>query len=130
MHNFLNKTGVTILYTFYFIFKQSIIMALELTDSNFKEEITDFKGVSVVDFWAVWCGPCKMISPIIDELSEQFPQVKVGKVDVDSNPEISMNYAIRSIPTVLFLKDGEVVEKHIGTGSKAFFVDKVESLLK
>ena len=105
-------------------------MALELTDLNFKEEVTDFKGISVVDFWAVWCGPCKMISPIIEELSKEYSQIKVGKVDVDSNPEISIKYSIRSIPTVLFLKDGEVVDKHIGAASKAFFVEKIESLLK
>lgn len=105
-------------------------MALELTDSNFKEEIVDFKGVSVVDFWAVWCGPCKMISPIIEELATQYPQVKVGKLDVDSNPDTSIEFGIRSIPTVLFMKDGEVIERHVGTGSKTFFVEKVEALLK
>jgi len=105
-------------------------MALELTDSNFKEEIVDFKGVSVVDFWAVWCGPCKMISPIIEELATQFPQVKVGKLDVDSNPDTSIEFGIRSIPTVLFMKDGEVIDRHVGTGSKTFFFEKVESLLK
>jgi thioredoxin 1 len=105
-------------------------MALELTDSNFKEEIGDFKGVAVVDFWAIWCGPCKMISPIIDELANQYPQVKVGKVDVDSNPDTSVEYGIRSIPTVLFLKDGEIIDRHVGTGSKTFFFEKVEALLK
>jgi thioredoxin 1 len=105
-------------------------MALELTDSNFKEEIVDFKGVSVVDFWAVWCGPCKMISPIIEELATQYPQVKVGKLDVDSNPDTSIEFGIRSIPTVLFMKDGEVIERHVGTGSKTFFFEKVEALLK
>ena len=104
-------------------------MALELTDSNFKEEILDFDGVSVIDFWAIWCGPCKMISPIIEELSEQYPQIKVGKVDVDSNPDVSIDYNIRSIPTVLFLKNGEVVERHVGTAPKTFFFDKVEALL-
>ena len=105
-------------------------MALELTDSNFKEEIVDFKGVAVVDFWAVWCGPCKMISPIIEELSKEYPQVKVGKLDVDNNPDTSIEFGIRSIPTVLFLKDGEVVDRHVGTGSKTFFFDKVDTLLK
>jgi thioredoxin 1 len=105
-------------------------MALELTDSNFKEEIVDFKGVSVVDFWAVWCGPCKMISPIIEEMASEYPQVKVGKLDVDSNPDTSIEFGIRSIPTILFLKDGEVIDRHVGTGSKTFFFEKVESLLK
>ncbi len=105
-------------------------MALELTDSNFKEEIVDFKGVSVVDFWAVWCGPCKMISPIIEEMASQYPQIKVGKLDVDSNPDTSIEFGIRSIPTILFMKDGEVIDRHVGTGSKTFFFEKVESLLK
>ncbi|MBK7096532.1 MAG: thioredoxin [Saprospiraceae bacterium] len=105
-------------------------MALELTDSNFKEEIVDFKGVSVVDFWAVWCGPCKMISPIIEEMAAQYPQIKVGKLDVDSNPDTSIEFGIRSIPTILFMKDGEVIDRHVGTGSKTFFFEKVESLLK
>ena len=76
------------------------------------------------------CGPCKMIGPIIEEMATQFPQVKVGKLDVDSNPDTSVEYGIRSIPTVLFLKDGQIVERHVGTGSKTFFFEKVESLLK
>lgn len=105
-------------------------MALELTDSNFQEEIKNFKGVSVVDFWAVWCGPCKMISPIIEDLAVNYPDIKVGKVDVDSNPDTAIEYSIRSIPTVLFLKDGEVIDKHVGTGSRTMFFEKVEALLK
>ncbi|MEZ4907710.1 MAG: thioredoxin [Saprospiraceae bacterium] len=104
-------------------------MALELTDSNFKEEILDFEGVAVVDFWAVWCGPCKMIGPIIEELGKEFPEIKVGKLDVDVNPDVSIEYGIRSIPTVLFLKNGEVVDRHVGTAPKTFFFDKVKSLL-
>jgi len=104
-------------------------MALELTDSNFKEEIKDYKGISVVDFWAVWCGPCKMIGPIIEEIGEKYENVKVGKVDVDNNPDTAIEYGIRSIPTVLFMKDGEIVEKHVGSASKSVFFEKVEALL-
>jgi len=104
-------------------------MALELTDANFKEEIIDYKGLSIVDFWAVWCGPCKMIGPIIEEIGEKYEEVKVGKLDVDNNPDTSIEYGIRSIPTVLFLRDGEVVEKHIGSAPKSVFFEKVETLL-
>lgn len=104
-------------------------MALELTDANFKEEIKDYKGISVVDFWAVWCGPCKMIGPIIEEIGEKFEDVKVGKLDVDNNPDTAVEYGIRSIPTVLFLKDGEVVEKHVGSAPKSVFFEKVEKLI-
>ena len=104
-------------------------MALELTDANFKEEIKDYKGITVVDFWAVWCGPCKMIGPIIEEIGEKYENVKVGKLDVDNNPETAIEYGIRSIPTVLFLKDGEVVEKHVGSAPRSVFFDKVETLI-
>lgn len=104
-------------------------MALELTDSNFKEEILDYEGVTVVDFWAVWCGPCKMIGPIIDEIGEKYEQVKVGKLDVDNNPETAMEYGIRSIPTILFMKDGKVIDKHVGTAPKSAFFEKVDAIL-
>lgn len=105
-------------------------MALELTDANFDQEIASYEGIAVVDFWALWCGPCKMISPIIDEMSEKYAgRVKVGKVDVDNNSQVSLKYAIRSIPTVLFFKNGEVVDKHVGTASKSQFFDKVDALL-
>lgn len=104
-------------------------MALELTDANFKEEVLDYKGITVVDFWAVWCGPCKMIGPIIEEIGEKYEGVKVGKLDVDNNPETAIEYGIRSIPTVLFLKDGEIIEKHVGSASKTVFFEKVEALI-
>jgi len=105
-------------------------MALELTDANFEQEIASFEGVAVVDFWALWCGPCKMISPIIDEMAEKYAgKVKVGKVDVDNNSQVSLKYAIRSIPTVLFFKNGEVVDKHVGTAPKSQFFAKVDALL-
>ena len=105
-------------------------MALELTDKNFKEMAVDIDGVAVIDFWAEWCGPCRMIGPIIEELHHEYAgKVVVGKVDVDSNPEVSMKYGIRNIPTVLFLKNGEIVDKQVGVTTKQNFVNKIEALL-
>ena len=105
-------------------------MALELTDKNFKEMAVDINGVAVIDFWAEWCGPCRMIGPIIEELHHEYAgKVVVGKVDVDSNPEVSMKYGIRNIPTVLFLKDGKIVDKQVGVTTKQNFVNKIEALL-
>lgn len=105
-------------------------MAFEFTDANFKEKAIDTKGVAVVDFWAEWCGPCRMITPIIEELSKEYDgKATIGKVNVDENPEISMKYGIRSIPTILVLKDGEVVDKQVGVTTKQKLVDKIESSL-
>ncbi|MGB3547009.1 MAG: thioredoxin [Saprospiraceae bacterium] len=105
-------------------------MAFELTDSNFQEQVLDKEGVSVVDFWAEWCGPCRMVGPIIDELSSEYEgRVLIGKVDVDTNSEVSMQYGVRSIPTILVLKNGEVVDKHVGTITKAALSEKIEKQL-
>ena len=104
-------------------------MALEFTDSNFKETALA-GGVSVVDFWAEWCGPCRLIGPIVEDLSKEYDgKVKIGKVNVDENPEISMKYGIRSIPTILIIKDGEVVDKHVGTTTKANLAEKINAQL-
>ena len=101
-------------------------MAFEFTDGNFEETALS-GGVSVVDFWAEWCGPCRLISPIIDDLSEEFDgQATIGKVNVDHNPEVSSKYGVRSIPTILIIKDGEVVEKHVGTATKATLTEKLK----
>lgn len=105
-------------------------MAFEFTDVNFQDTALDTEGVTVVDFWAEWCGPCRMIGPIIEELSKEYNgKVLVGKLDVDQNPEVSMKYQIRSIPTILILKNGEVVHKHIGVTTKQALVSKIEEHL-
>ena len=105
-------------------------MALELTDANFSTEVLANKGVSVVDFWAVWCGPCRMVAPIIEELSHEYAdRVIVGKLDVDHNPEIATKYGIRSIPTILILKDGQVVDKQVGFATKQALATKINEHL-
>ena len=104
-------------------------MALEITDNNSKEILA--KGTPVViDFWAPWCGPCKMVGPIIDELAKEYEgRVIMGKCDVDENSDLPAEFGIRNIPTVLFFKDGALVDKQVGAVAKPAFVEKVEKLL-
>jgi thioredoxin 1 len=103
------------------------IMAHEFTDSNFKSEVLDSEKLSVIDFWAEWCGPCRAIGPVIEDLSKEYAgKVNVGKVNVDHNPQVSMNYGITSIPAILFVKGGQVVDKLVGAQPKANFVKKIE----
>lgn len=105
-------------------------MAFEFTDTNFQNEALENEGVSVVDFWAEWCGPCKMITPIIDELATDYEgKAKIGKVNVDHNPNVSMEYGVRSIPTILIFKNGEVVDKHVGVTTKQALTEKIEAHL-
>ncbi|MBK8723172.1 MAG: thioredoxin [Saprospiraceae bacterium] len=105
-------------------------MAFEFTDVNFQETALSENTVAVVDFWAEWCGPCRAITPIIEELASEYGEkVKVGKLNVDNNPEVSMKYGVRSIPTILILKNGEVVDKHVGMTSKKVLTDKINAHL-
>jgi thioredoxin 1 len=102
-------------------------MALQFTDANFDSEVIKSSQLSVVDFWAEWCGPCRAIGPVIDELSKEYSgKVKVGKVNVDENPQVSTNFGITSIPAILFIKDGKVVDKLVGAQPKSNFVKKIE----
>lgn len=89
-------------------------MAKEFTDANYAEEVEAKGGLAVVDFWAEWCGPCRMVGPIIEQLAEENPDVNIGKVNVDDNNELATKFGIRSIPTILILKDGEIVDKVLG----------------
>ncbi len=104
-------------------------MALVITDSNFDELLKTGKPM-VVDFWAEWCGPCKMIGPIIEELSHEFEdKVIIGKLDVDENNDVTSRFGIRNIPTILFFKDGVQVDKQVGATQKSVFIQKIEGLL-
>ena len=105
-------------------------MAKEFTTENFNKEVLESKSPVLVDFWAEWCGPCRMIAPLIDEIHDDFKdQAVVGKVNVDAESDISAKYGSTSIPTLLFFKDGEVVDKHVGAASKAQLEDKLNSLI-
>ncbi len=105
-------------------------MAIHLTDADFESVVLKSDIPVVVDFWAEWCGPCKMIGPIIDELSvEMEGKVKMVKIDVDNNTESPVNYGIRNIPTLLFFKNGEVVDKQVGAIAKNALIEKINKLL-
>ena len=104
-------------------------MALQIKDESFMELITGDKPV-VVDFWAEWCGPCRMLGPVIEELAEQYEdKAIIGKMNVDENDEIPAEYGIRSIPTVLFFKNGELVDKYIGVAAKNLLEEKLIAIL-
>lgn len=105
-------------------------MALEFTDTNFETNVLKNDKLSVIDFWAEWCGPCRAIGPVIEELSKEYEgQVNIGKVNVDLNPSVSMNYGITSIPAILFIKGGKVVDKQIGAVPKSIIDKKIKANL-
>ena len=104
-------------------------MALEITDATFEELLNSGKPV-VIDFWAEWCGPCRMVGPIVEELATEYAEkVVIGKVDVDNNDEITAKFGIRNIPTILFFKNGEIVDKQVGAAQKSLLVEKIDKLL-
>ena len=105
-------------------------MALEITDSSFQDTVLKSDKPVLVDFWAAWCGPCRMLAPIVEDIAKDFEgKAVVGKVDVDNNQQISMEYGIRNIPTVLIFKNGEVVDKLVGVSPKEVIAEKLSAHL-
>jgi thioredoxin 1 len=105
-------------------------MALEITDATFESVVLNSDKPVVVDFWAAWCGPCRMVGPVMEELSKDYDgRAVVGKVDVDSNQEFAAKYGVRNIPTVLVFKNGEVVTRQVGVAPKAVYAEAVDALL-
>ena len=103
---------------------------LAITDGNFDEVVKNSDKPILIDFWAEWCGPCKMLSPIVEELAKEYEgRAIIASVDVDSNPNVSAKFGIRSIPTLLFFKDGEIVDKQVGFVPKAALEQKLEGVL-
>lgn len=103
----------------------------EFTDDNFDSEVLSSQIPVVVDLWAPWCGPCKMLGPIIDEIAPEYKDsVKIGKLNVDNNPQVSVKYGVNSIPTILFFKNGNVVDRQVGLLPKTEFKKKIATLLE
>lgn len=105
-------------------------MTVEVTDANFEKVVLNSDKPVLVDFWAEWCGPCRMVAPIVSELAEEYKDKAVmAKMDVDSNPDTSVKFGIRNIPTILFFKGGEVVDKQVGAVPKASLASKLDAIL-
>lgn len=101
-----------------------------VTDANFQSEVMDSDQPVLVDFWATWCGPCRIIAPVIEELASDYAgRAKIAKLDVDSNPQVPMNFGVRSIPTLLFFKDGRVVDQLVGAAPKKALAERLEKLI-
>ena len=105
-------------------------MAIEITDANFEEIVMKADKPVVVDFWAEWCGPCKMIGPVIEEMHNDYEgKAIIGKVNVDENPGVSVKFGVRNIPTILFIKNGEVADKSVGAVPKAQLTAKLDAIM-
>ena len=105
-------------------------MALTITGENFDEKVLQADQVVMIDFWAEWCGPCRMVGPIIEQLADDYEgKAIIGKLDVDANQDISVKYGIRSIPTVLYFKNGEIVDKQVGATTKSAYEQKLQIFL-
>ena len=111
--------------------RRSKMNIITITKDNFEAEVLESKKPVLIDFWATWCGPCKQIAPYIEELAEEYKdKVNIGKCDVDENADLPAQFGVRNIPTVLFIKNGEVVDKQVGATTKSALQAKVEALLK
>jgi thioredoxin 1 len=105
-------------------------MTIEITDENFEELVLKSDKPVLIDLWAEWCGPCRMVGPVVDQLSEDYEGRAIcGKIDVDSNPNVSVEYGVRNIPTLLFFKNGELVDKQVGAVPKAVLATKLDAIL-
>ncbi len=105
-------------------------MAIEITDANFEEQVLKSDKPVIIDFWAEWCGPCRMVGPIVQEIGDDYAEKAiVGKVNVDENPGVTAKFGIRNIPTILFFKNGEVVDKQVGAVPKQILAGKLEAIL-